>query len=867
MTKWGPIGREVYERTYKRGDETWHDTVNRVVAGNMKLADEGLYSHSEIATAIENFDMLPGGRHLWVSGIPGRQFLFNCHRAGWTEHYADHFAFMFDELMKGGGVGSNYSNDYLAKGTPLKGIKGQLLIKCRSDHPNCSEVDPDSDAHSLAGFTVPDTREGWTKALRLLVTMHQYGCGGHYTFDVSDVRPRGAEIKGFGGTACGPGPLAEMLHNVDCVLRGAQGRKLITSDAMLIDHYIASCVIAGNVRRSARMSMKHWRDPDIFAFINCKQFTQSHWTTNISVEVDDEFWKQETVHAKNVLDAIADGMLRNGEPGVFNSSLASVGEIGDTRCSNPCLTGDTVIATVGGPRTFADLAESEEDVEVYSWHPATSTPVIRMMRRPHRTAQNMPILEVGFDSGLKVRCTPDHKFYSFRGERVEAQNLRIGQSVRAWSMSKHRDGHLRVHGWDSERNVANHQWVHRMMWENTFGPVPTGHVIHHKDEDGSNNNLSNLMLMTEYEHQSHHYPTRAANGFNGQCRNHKVVSIRDAGRADVFNGMVEDSHAYIILDPEPVAGIASGIVSANCGEVALEEWENCNLGNLNLANLTDPLKLHKAARMMTRFLIRATFSDSITDPCQQAVVDRNRRIGVGLMGFQEWLILRHGLSISDLGTSYSDAVADDLQRLRSVIRSEAARYCRKLRIPEPIKVTTVAPTGTLSQLVGCTAGIHPVYAKYFVRRVRYSKDDPKLSMFVWEDDIYSDNTAVVEFVCRDQIFDLIPEADHYLIESADELDLDQMLTLLAFVQENYADNAVSFTANIDAEMYTSGSLAATLRDFGPRLKGCTVMPDGSRPQAPFERLSKVQFRARLTEVKAASAPSSDGCVAGACPIR
>src|SRR5699024_357442 len=230
----------------------------------------------------------------------------------------------------------------------------------------------------------------------------------------------------------------------------------------------------------ARMAMMHWADPQIEEFIECKAKSGEHWTTNISVEVDDEFWQalkdaekspEESGHltcycasAKRIMTALSDGAVHNGEPGMWGSSLSNDGEPNEVVCTNPCLTGDTVIATVDAPRTFADLAASGEDVEVDSWHPETKLPVIRWMRNPRKTRESAEILKITFDSGLVVRCTPDHSFFSFRGKKVKAKNLKPGKSVRAFSASRDSSGHERVHAWDSNRNKAVHQWTHRMIW-------------------------------------------------------------------------------------------------------------------------------------------------------------------------------------------------------------------------------------------------------------------------------------------------------------------------------------------------------------------------------------------------------------------
>ena len=70
---------------------------------------------------------------------------------------------------------------------------------------------------------------------------------------------------------------------------GESGRRFSSEDAMSLDHTLAACVIAGGKRRSSRMSVKNWKDHDIFEFINCKRNDGVHWTTNISVEIDNDF--------------------------------------------------------------------------------------------------------------------------------------------------------------------------------------------------------------------------------------------------------------------------------------------------------------------------------------------------------------------------------------------------------------------------------------------------------------------------------------------------------------------------------------------------------------------------------------------------
>ncbi|MBN3584920.1 hypothetical protein JYB64_21210, partial [Algoriphagus aestuarii] len=200
---WGPTGQLVYERTYSRtkanGEkETWPETVERVVNGNMALVDSRYHMEGEreaLVSAMRDFKILPAGRHLWASGVEGRQYLFNCHVSGWGEQITDHFEFTFMRLMEGGGVGSNYSNRFLEQ---YPKVQGNVTLKflVREDHPDVEKLRAegvkigDSSANALY---VEDSREGWADALVTLIRTH-YEDGPERTliFDVSNVREEGA---------------------------------------------------------------------------------------------------------------------------------------------------------------------------------------------------------------------------------------------------------------------------------------------------------------------------------------------------------------------------------------------------------------------------------------------------------------------------------------------------------------------------------------------------------------------------------------------------------------------------------------------------------------------------------------------------
>ena len=666
---WGPTGELVYKRTYSRvkadgSKEVWPETVERVVEGNLALVDERYQIKGEredLITMMNEFKILPAGRHLWASGVKNAEHLFNCWVAGWPANIADHFQFTFARLMEGGGVGASYSNSHLSD-YPVVVHPLQVHIVCDPEHPDFLDIveagvlSTDYNFEWAGAYPIEDSREGWADALTDLIDTHYREGTVHFqrVYDVSRIRPAGAKLKTFGGQASGPLPFAQMLQKVSAVLSDRSGTRLTGLDCMAVDHAIAQCVVAGGVRRSARMAMMHWEDPQIVDFINCKAESGDHWTTNISVEVDEKFWYQsrqgDAWHASKILTYLSEGAVRNGEPGMWDSSLSNVGEPNTVICTNPC------------------------------------------------------------------------------------------------------------------------------------------------------------------------------------------------------------------------------------GEITLQAWEPCNLGHVNLAAFVDDEGgydkegLFRAHELMTRFLIRATFSP-VADPKSREVLDRNRRIGVGHLGVASFLAMT--------GRKFSQAAGSPefpqfLVQLAQQVDFSSREICHELRIPVPVKSRTIAPTGTVAKLAGVSEGIHPIFSKYFWRRIRFNKlsDAEALAGLVSEgyaveDDLFAPNTSVVTIPTKDTLVQEVVSRFGFsgedLVEAADDLTLKQLLGFQSMYQTYWADNAVSFTANVDPDKYTAEFVADTLRQFSGLIKGSTIFPEASFPQAPYERITKQQYEAAA--VKAVSDGVDEECANGACPIK
>jgi adenosylcobalamin-dependent ribonucleoside-triphosphate reductase len=283
--EWGPLGYFTYKRTYSRAiegesrSEEYWETCRRVVEGTFSIQrnhckrnhlpwDERKAQRTakRMFELMWAFKFLPPGRGLWAMGTKyvqerGGAALNNCAFVSTKDLATDPvkpFLFIMDMSMVGVGVGFDTMG------------AGKLTIK----EITVNRAEP---------FVVPDTREGWVEALRLLLEAYVNGTPGPW-YDFSLVRPEGAPIKGFGGTASGPQPLIEMLQDIRGILDGKVGQTLSSADIVDIGNLIGRCVVAGNVRRSAEIV---FGDPTDETFALLKQdkakLTHHRWASNNSI--------------------------------------------------------------------------------------------------------------------------------------------------------------------------------------------------------------------------------------------------------------------------------------------------------------------------------------------------------------------------------------------------------------------------------------------------------------------------------------------------------------------------------------------------------------------------------------------------------
>lgn len=319
------------------------------------------------------------------------------------------FSFMlFRLLLRGSGVGRDYSGMFCRVNWDYTPNIRLVLDEAHADY-NYSEFGGymesladarhkyDSESEDVRWFEVADSREGWSKCIEILETaaFQKKHAEKLFIFDFSQVRAAGAPIMGLQGRPAS-GPLGLMRAMAKIATIKGVGMKP-WKQAQYIDHYLAACVQLGGARRSARMSVKHWKDTDCIEFIDIKR-GGFMWSTNNSILVDQEFWTQarnpKPSHGRRIFEAAVAAAYYDstGEPGFINVDMMNHNRDGmdeitadnyinpqvytdlhpRTRdmvenllpyvkkvqypfLTNPCVTADAWIMTDQGPRMVVDL--------------------------------------------------------------------------------------------------------------------------------------------------------------------------------------------------------------------------------------------------------------------------------------------------------------------------------------------------------------------------------------------------------------------------------------------------------------------------------------------------------------------------------
>ena len=260
-----PAANPVFYRTYSRktatGRESWKQVVERNLAGLKSLGqlnDEeiDLMRRMQLRQA-----SLPSGRWLWIGGTPWIEKqenfsgAYNCTSTNLVDWEA--FGLMMDLAMMGCGTGA-IIEPHLVERLPV--VRNELRVLGVTNIGATPAAErQEATSHSIEGHKVQikvgDTRRGWVDSYQLLLDLssdERFSGPVEIEVDLSDVRPVGETLKGFGGMA-NPVKLKDLYGRVAQILNNARGRQLTSVECCLLIDEAAVTIVAGNIRRSAGM--------------------------------------------------------------------------------------------------------------------------------------------------------------------------------------------------------------------------------------------------------------------------------------------------------------------------------------------------------------------------------------------------------------------------------------------------------------------------------------------------------------------------------------------------------------------------------------------------------------------------------------
>ena len=873
---YGVFSEIVCYRTYSHiksnGDrESFSDIIIRVINGLFSIRknhyiNNGLIWNEDywIEVAINmgksmlKMHLLPPGRSLFVCGREygynfGGAAFNNCGFISTLEGLVTAATWTFSNLMSGSGIGYD---------TRLTDINVFL--------PGCSDCRFNKEricnCHNIL-YVIHDSKEGWTKSLYLLLNSYLIPESSVVHFDYSELRPKGAPIRGFGGFSSGPDPL-ELLHNnirffMECFIES----KVDVYDAVI------------NLCRNQNLDYPEGpldKNIIIKKFFTRKELTIYEYKliefTPIIKSYENKFRYDMVIKEKSEIDPNDKQLLLLKK--YFNSEILSMDELhyigydghlcdedeaeftrtysksyGTTRLiadifnqigvcvvSGNIRRSSEIALGINGDMEFLDLKNHKKNPEreCISWMSNNSIIMEKTedfedipniaeriktngepgllnminVNRFGRFGKRHPIgreAEPDMAIGVNPCCiTGDTLIHTSEG-LIEARNL-VGKQ---FSVIVH----------DEEYNSTEQGFwsngikkTYKLNLENGLSIKATSD---HKFLVWSKNKNDALddgewKQLYQIENFDDEYIVTKDNACGV-----KILSIEENGEEEVFDCTINQIHCYI----------ANGIFSHNC-EVNLESFEFCNLAEIFPTRCDTIEEMENAARLATLFTSTVSLLQTQWSQSNQ-VIARNRRTGVSISGIADL----H----EKIGFTKITSIFDNLYK---IIRYENKRLALEAGVPESIRCTSIKPSGTLSLLVGVSPGIHFPTFNYCIRTIRIASNSELVPIlqnagYIGEVDFYSGpNTLVFSFplYCGSA-------------RSAETVSIWMQSSLLQMMQRVYTDNCVSCTLYFNPET-ESDELEDLISQTIPCVKSLSVLPhtkSGVYKQSPYQFITKEEY--------------------------
>jgi ribonucleoside-diphosphate reductase alpha chain len=381
--------------------------------------------------------------------------------------------------------------------------------------------------------------------------------------------------------------------------------------------------------------------------------------------------------------------------------------------------------------------------------------------------------------------------------------------------------------------------------------------IRAKEREGELNNFNLSVGLTEAFMQA----VEADAEYDLVAPNTRQV-IQSLKAREVFNLLVQKAWesgdpGIVFLDrinrdnPTPAQG---EMESTNpCGEQPLLPYEACNLGSVNLARFHDTAAedgvdwegLKETVHLAVRFLDNVIDASKYPLPQIDAKVRENRKIGLGVMGFADLLFQlrvpydsQEALVLAERLMQFMQAEARSASKTLAKEREPFPAYAgsvwgeRNLGPYRNATVTTIAPTGTLSIIAGCSSGIEPLFALAFTRHVmdgeKLTEVNPYFEEALRAAECHSKN-LMREVAEKGTVHHLehLPEDIRRVYVTARDIAAKWHLKMQAAFQK-YTDNAVSKTVNLPHEATQDDIRSIYWMAYETGCKGVTVYRDGCK---------------------------------------
>lgn len=286
----------------------------------------------------------------------------------------------------------------------------------------------------------------------------------------------------------------------------------------------------------------------------------------------------------------------------------------------------------------------------------------------------------------------------------------------------------------------------------------------------------------------------------------------------------------------------------SCGEQPLLPYESCNLGSINLSNFAVDMEVdYKRLRKTVYSSIH--FLDNVIDMCEyplkenRKIIEQNRKIGLGVMGFADMLIklkipydseegLKKAEEIMGFISEESKNASIELAKAKGAFPSWKDSIYRKKAKIRNATTTTIAPTGTISIIANTSSGIEPLFALSYARKTAEGKTlayfNEELKIDLIEKNLYSDE--IIEKINKEgslKNIEEIPDALKEIFVVGSDIAPEWHVKMQAAFQK-YVDNGISKTVTLpkDANPEDVEKIFMMAYDLG--CKGISIYRFGSR---------------------------------------